>query len=148
MENKSRIQQIMAHLASAASTAADGVSEAVHSAGDAVGEKYSAFKLGVEINRLHDEQNQLFANIGRTMYMIHTGAIPTEPDVDDGEMADAQGTVDSLLALAAEKQRAIDEAEEKLQKLNGQKACAVCGTVAEPKDKYCAQCGTPLPQAE
>ncbi|MGD9560612.1 MAG: hypothetical protein AB7V55_08420 [Oscillospiraceae bacterium] len=145
MDKDSRIRQILAHLGSAASTAADGVNEAVHSAGEMVGDKYAAFKLGVEINRLQDEQCKLFCDIGRTMYMIHTGAIPSEPENAEGETMDAQQTVDQLLAKADEKQKALDEATEKLNKLNGQKVCAVCGAVANPKDKFCANCGAKFP---
>lgn len=146
-QNNSRIQQILSHLASAATTAADGVTEAVHSAGEAVGDKYSAFKLGVEINRLHDEQAKLFSDIGRTMFLIHTGGIPADAKNEAGEVLDAQDTVDKLLALADDKQREIDEATEQLNKLNGQRVCVVCGKVAaNSADKYCAACGTKLPE--
>ncbi len=141
----SKVNQILAHLAGAASVAKDGVSDAVQTAGQAVNEKYSAVKLTLEVNRLHDEQIKLFADIGRTMFLVRTGAFDAEVKTEDGTTVDAQQTIDALLEQADQKQTEIDAAAEKLAALNGTKVCAVCGHAADPKDVYCSACGTKFP---
>lgn len=145
MDKESRINQILAHLASAASIAGNGVSEAVNTAGDKVEEKYSEFKLKIEVTRLKDELDKLFANIGRTMYMIHIGALREGHTTEDGTVMDVQQTVDNLLKLAVEKQAEIDAATEKLCKTSGKKTCPVCHKVANTGDKHCSECGAKLP---
>ena len=147
MDNKdSRINQILSYLAKAASTAADGVNEAVQSAGSAVGDKYSIFKIQMDLSRLQEEQAKMFQDIGRTMLMIKTGAF--EQKNTEGEPIDGQETVDKLLALAEEKQIEIDEAAKKVNELSGDIVCSVCGIVCNSKDIYCSSCGTKLPVFE
>lgn len=147
MDNKdSRINQILSYLAKAASTAADGVTEAMQSAGDAVNDKYSVFRLNIDLGRLQAEQEKMFMDIGRTMFMVKTGAFDQKDA--DGEVIDGQDTVDKLLNLAEEKQAEIDEAAKKVSDLSGDIVCPVCSKVSGPKDHYCSACGTKLPEIE
>lgn len=148
MENKnSKIDQILAHLAEAASVAASAATDAVQSAGNVVGDKYNSVKVTLELNRLQDEQSKLFCDIGRTMFLIQTGAFVDEPKTEAGEVIDAQETVDRLLALASDKQQEIDAAAQRLTELSGDRVCAVCGTIStNPRDKFCANCGAKLPE--
>ena len=147
MDNKdSRINQILSYLAKAASTAADGVNEVVQSAGSAVGDKYSTFKLNMELSRLQTEQEQMFEDIGRTMFMVKTGAF--DQKTAEGEVIDGQDTVDKLLGLAEEKQAEIDDTAKKVSDLSGDAVCPVCSNVCEPKACYCSACGTKLPEKE
>lgn len=144
-DNKdNRINQILASLATAASTAADGVSDAVQTAGQVVGEKYDAVKLNVELARLQEDQKKLFSDIGRTMFMIQSGAVVAGNE-ESGELVDAQQTIDRLLLLADQKQQEIDLAADRLYKLNGNVVCNICGKVCSGKDVYCAACGAKLP---
>lgn len=145
MDKNSKINQILAHLAGAASAAADGVSGAVHSAGTAVAEKYDAIKLNVELNRLQAEQKVLFEDIGRTMFLIQAGAFNRDTK---GEVVDAQQMVDRFLLLADQKQQEIDLISERLHELNGEKVCPVCGKVCKPEDTFCSACGAQLPVEE
>ncbi|MDL2325294.1 hypothetical protein LJC61_09170 [Ruminococcaceae bacterium OttesenSCG-928-A16] len=147
-DNKdNRINQILASLAAAATSAADGVTDAVHTAGQVVGEKYDAVKLNIELARLQEEQKKLFADIGRTMFMIQAGTIADSADTDS-ELVDAQQTVDRLLLLADQKQQEIDLTADRLFKLNGNIVCNVCGKVCSGKDSFCSACGAKLPEME
>lgn len=147
MDNRdSRINQILSYLAKAATTAADGVNEAVQNAGNAVNDKYSVFRLNIDLSRLQAEQEKMFQDIGRTMFMVKTGAFDQKDE--DGEVIDGQDTVDKLLSLAEDKQAEIDEAAKKVQDLNGDVVCPVCSKVSKPVDKYCSACGTKLPEPE
>lgn len=149
-DNKdNRINQILANLAAAAATAADGVSDAVHSAGQVVGEKYDIVKLNVELTRLQDEQKKLFADIGRTMFLIQAGSVAESAETEgETELDEAQNTVDRLLLLADQKQQEIDLVADRLFKLNGNVVCVVCGKVCNGKDAYCSACGAVLPKSE
>lgn len=145
MERKpDKISQILTHLAGAASAAADGVSDAVHAGKQAVGEKYDEVKLSIELSRLQEEQQKYFRDIGRTMHLIQSGVFAAEDDATQGELVDAQQTIDRLLLLADQKQQEIDQIAQRLSELNGSKMCVVCGKVASSKDSYCAACGTKL----
>lgn len=138
-----RINQILSHLASAATTAADGVTDVVHTAGQMVGEKYEAVKATTEMNRLLDEQNKLFADIGRAMFTMRVSA-PASEESDAG-VSETQHTIDRLMLLADQKQQEIDALAEKINKLTGDKACPACGNIASSKDVFCSACGAKLP---
>ena len=134
--NHSRINQILSHLAGAASAAADGVTDVVHSAGNAVGDKYNAVKLNLEISRLKGEQSNLFGEIGRVMFLEKYASAPAGAD-----------SVDILLEKAEAKQSEIDEAAKRLQELTGERVCENCGKVAASEDVFCSRCGAKLPPA-
>lgn len=146
--NDNHIKQILDYLAKAATVAADGVSEVVQRAGNAVGGKYDNFKLGLELNRLHNEQAKMFEDLGRTLFMVKTGAFEAQQTEDGEEPIDGQETVDKLLQLAEEKQAQIDEVAQKLKEASGERACPVCGKVAEHDHIFCPACGTKLPEEE
>lgn len=145
--NNSRIQQIIAHLAGAASIAADGVTDAVHTAGNAVGEKYDSIKLTVEIRKLQDEQNKLLADIGRALFIVKNGSVPDSTE-SNADVSDAQAEIDRILELAAEKQVEIDTASQKLTELQGTKTCHNCNSRTDPANKYCPSCGASLESEE
>lgn len=145
MDKDGRINQILAHLASAASIAGSGVSEAVNSAGSKVEEKYSEFKLKMDLARLKEEMDKLLANVGRTMYMIHIGALADAQKTEDGTILDTQEAIDNLLKQADQKQAEIDAISDTLAKTSGKRACAVCNKVADSDDQYCSACGAKLP---
>lgn len=143
-----RINDILSHLASAAYAAADTVSDAMQTTGQAVGEKYDAMKLNIELSRLQDEQTKLFSDIGRTMFMIKSGGFDSTVETEEAEVVDAQQVIDRLLILADQKQQAIDDISKRLKKLSGAKVCVVCGKVSDNKDVFCAGCGAKLPVEE
>lgn len=140
--NNKGIHQIIEHLSNAASAAASSVGSAAQKAGQYVGEKYDVVKLKIELNRLQSDQKNIFADIGRTMFLLQSGGF-----ADNGitNAVDAQQLVDQLLLLAEEKQQNIDELTDKLNQLSGSVVCVVCGRVCDARDTYCPTCGAKLP---
>ncbi len=141
MENNTgRIQQIIAHLAGAASVAADGVSDAAHTAGSVVGDKYNSIKLTVEIRKLQDEQTKLFADAGRALFVVKNAA---SGETDSG-VSGAQDEIDRILELSSQKQTEIDAASQKLSDLQGAVTCPQCGKSTDSANSFCPACGTSL----
>ena len=105
-------------------------------------------KLNIELSRLQDEQTKLFADIGRTMFMIKSGGFDSTVETEDAEVVDAQQVIDRLLILADQKQQEIDDISKRLKKLSGAKVCVVCGKVCDTKDVFCSGCGAKLPTEE
>ena len=66
--NTSRILQELVN-------AADEAKSAVQSAATAVGEKYDIVKAGLEMNRLEVRQEAVFSDIGRVLFLVHTGKV-------------------------------------------------------------------------
>lgn len=139
MNNDSHINKIISHLASAATTAADGVGCAVKAAGQAVGSQYDRFKLNMDLAKLKQEQDELFTEIGHSLYQLKNG---------NGEGAATQQQVDDLLEMAAEKQKEIDLTLEKLNSISGVTLCPNCAKVVDKEDIFCSACGTKLPEIE
>lgn len=147
----SRINEILTHLACAASAAADSVSDVVQSTGQVVGDKYDVVKLNIELARLQEEQRKLFSDIGRTLFLVKSGEVAADPTPEEAiepEVSDAQQTIDRLLLLADQKQQEIDDITLRLKKLNGATVCIICGKVADSKDIFCSVCGAKLPKDE
>lgn len=137
--NDNRMGEILGHLGRAAGAAAGSVSDATKAASAKIGEKYNVLKLNLDINRMHSEQDKLFSEIGRALFMVKQGG-------DDAEST--QQTVDDLLGQAEEKQREIDEAGRRLAKLSGKQTCTACGRSCSDEDSFCAACGARLPVPE
>lgn len=146
MSNESHINKIISHLASAATTAADGVGCAVKAAGQVVNDQYDRLKLNMDMTRLQQEQEKLFTEIGRCMYNLQAGKFETEATTEEGKAIDAQQEVDQLLQVADEKQQEIDLTAEKLHKLSGVAVCPNCAKVVDKEDTFCSACGEKLPE--
>ncbi len=150
-----KISQLLQDLGEAAANAADSVSAAVQSARDAVSEKYDSVKLSLERSRLEDQQEDIFSDIGRMLFLMHTGKVTDTVATDDGDKTPQQ-VIDALLVNAEQVQQQIDAVEEKLgvelekedtvQPADGT-PCPSCGHVCRPDDVFCAACGGRLQAA-
>lgn len=145
-EDNNRIHQIIANLSSAASVAVDGMGDAVQNAGNVVSGKYDSIRMNIELNRLQDEQEGLFANIGRIMFKLQGGKAAIEDNAE--QVVDAQQEVDRLLLLADQKQQEIDLCATRIFNNSGNVVCEGCGKVSSGKDVYCPRCGTKLPKKD
>lgn len=150
-----KISQLLQDLSEAAANAADSVSAAVQSARDAVSEKYDTVKLNLELSRLEDQQEDIFSDIGRMLFLMHTGKVQDNVVTDEGDKTPQQ-VIDALLVNAEQMQQQIDAVEEKLgveleQEEAAQPAdgtpCPSCGHVCRPDDVFCAACGGRLKAA-
>lgn len=145
MDNKdSRINQILSHLAKAGSIAAGSVTDAVTHCGNAVGDKYKGVKLTLELNRLHDEQDLLFTEIGRMMFQVNNGDFEATNINDEGEPLSAQDEIDRLIALAGDNQKDIDALSKEIHDLDGDVSCTSCNKMNDESANYCSSCGAKL----
>lgn len=135
-KNTSRILQELAN-------AADEAKSAVYSAAAAMGEKYDSVKAGLEMNRLEIRQEAVFSDIGRVLFLIHTGKIKDTMETDEGPRS-PQRVIDELLIGAEQIQQEIDAAQARMQENRPGRYCTKCGREVGEDDVYCAACGAKL----
>ena len=125
--------------------AADEAKNAVQSAATVVGEKYDSVKAGLEVNRLEIRQEAVFSDIGRVLFLVHTGTIQDVLETDEGQRSPQQ-VIDELLISAEQIQQEIDAAEARIQENKNERFCPQCGRQVGTDDVYCAGCGAKLPE--
>lgn len=147
----SNINGILQNIVSTAAMAAVEAKTAVRSAGRAVAEKYDEMKLNVELLRLTEEQEDVFSDIGRMLFLLHTGVVTDTVMSDAGERTPQQ-VIDSLLVNAEQLQQEMDVIAGRLAVECDEKLCPECGHGCGAHDAFCAACGAklagaPAPQA-
>lgn len=147
----SNINGILQNIVSTAAMAAVEAKTAVRSAGRAVAEKYDEVKLNVELLRLTEEQEDVFSDIGRMLFLLHTGVVTDTVMSDAGEKTPQQ-VIDSLLVNAEQLQQEMDVITGRLAVECDEKRCPECGHGCGAHDAFCAACGAklagaPAPQA-
>ena len=95
----SNLSKILHYLANSAADAAAGARSAVMNAKEAIGEKYDNVKLNMELNQLDEKQENVFSDIGRMMFLMHTGKLKDTVMTEDGPKTPQQ-VIDSLLLTA------------------------------------------------
>lgn len=139
-----RINQILHELASTAADAAAGARAVVMNAKETLGDTYDTVKLNLAWSRLDEEQEHLFSDIGRMLFLIHTGRIGDTVMSDEGEKSPQQ-VIGALLLNAEQIQQQLDALELKL----GERApcgpiCTQCGKHCMAGDRFCHACGALL----
>ena len=109
----SNVNKILQNIVNTATLAADEAKAAVHSAGKAVAGKYDEVKMNIELARLSDEQEDVFSDIGRMLFLMHTGAVKDTVMSDEGEKSPQQ-VIDALLVSAEQVQQEMDVITDKL----------------------------------
>ena len=115
----SNVNKILQNIVNTATLAADEAKAAVHSAGKAVAGKYDEVKMNIELARLSDEQEDVFSDIGRMLFLMHTGAVKDTVMSDEGEKSPQQ-VIDALLVSAEQVQQEMDVITDKLTVLDAQ----------------------------
>lgn len=141
-QKDSRINQIVAHLTKAGALAASSVTDAVSQAGNVVGDKYKSVKMTLEMNQLFDEQQDIFTEIGETMFKIKRGEFHTAAADEDAQAP--QNEVDRLLELAEAKQSEIDILAKNISDLSHDCVCQNCGREIDKKANFCSYCGATI----
>ena len=139
----SNVNKILQNIVNTATLAADEAKAAVHSAGKAVAGKYDEVKMNIELARLSDEQEDVFSDIGRMLFLMHTGAVKDTVMSDEGEKSPQQ-VIDALLVSAEQVQQEMDVITDKLTVCRNEKVCPCCGRICGEHDAFCAVCGTRL----
>ena len=143
----SNVNKILQNIVNTATLAADEAKAAVHSAGKAVAGKYDEVKMNIELARLSDEQEDVFSDIGRMLFLMHTGAVKDTVMSDEGEKSPQQ-VIDALLVSAEQVQQEMDVITDKLTVCRNEKVCPCCGRICGEHDAFCAVCGTRLSEEE
>ena len=139
----SNINAVLQNIVSTAAIAASEAKTAVRSAGKRVAEKYDAVKLNVELLRLTEEQENVFSDIGRMLFLLHTGAVTDTVMSDEGEKTPQQ-VIDALLVSAEQLQQEMDVIAGRLAVESDERICPECGRICGGHDVFCAVCGTRL----
>lgn len=138
------VRKILQTLADTATNAAEEARGAVQSAKKGMAEKYDAVRLGIEHSRLQTQQERLFADIGRTMFLLRSGTLQTVQANAGADEKTPQQVIESLLLNAEQVQQALDAIAEKLSDARGERTCPLCGRLCVEHDTFCAVCGTKL----
>ncbi|MBD5093333.1 MAG: hypothetical protein HDT26_03400 [Subdoligranulum sp.] len=140
----SNINAVLQNIVSTAAMAASEARTAVRSAGKAVFEKYDKVKLSVELLRLTEEQENVFSDIGRMLFLMHTGVVTDTVMSDEGEKTPQQ-VIDALLVSAEQLQQEMDVITDRLAvEDDDERICPECGRICDGGDVFCAVCGTRL----
>lgn len=134
------MKKMLAAIAVTAQEAADEAKEKMHSAGQTLSDKYDEAKLNLAFSRTKTEQERIFTDMGRILFLMDTGNAQPE----DTSTAPKQ-ILSHLMVAAEQKQQELDRLRERLEKLNTGKKCPSCGNRCEDDDRYCHSCGAKLP---
>lgn len=144
---KKMLQNLAESAAAATADARDYVQNASKAVSDAMSEKSATVKLNLELARLRGEEEHLFSEIGRTMFLVNSGALRADAAENDSKKTPQQ-MIDDLLVNAEQLQQQMDAITEKLGAVKGEKVCSVCGRLCAAQDAFCAICGTKLSNDE
>lgn len=116
--------------------AAAQTAQAMGKAADIASKKTNEFVAGaknnLQIYELNSQIEGLMREIGRCVYLAHTGA-----QIDTGE-------VDGKISAIDEKYALIAKMKEESARQRPANLCPVCGGACGPEDAYCKRCGSQL----
>lgn len=136
------IKKLLREVGRTASAAADEAKSAMGNAGKAVSNTADTARANLQLLTLRADQEDIFAEIGKTMYLLNSGALKSDALQEDGGEAGVK--INRLLMKAAEKQSEIDYYIEKLAQRKNGKPCPACGKKCRDEDTFCPSCGQRL----
>jgi len=126
------MKELLERVKAGAATAAFAVSRAADAATQKAGELADNTKLNLQIFDLSTEIDVLFKELGKIVYLTHTGV-----EVDEAEVA-------AKIAAIDEKYAAVARVRAKLTARKNCVQCPVCGEDCEKDDAFCRHCGSAL----
>ena len=126
------MKDLLERVKAGAVTAAVAVSRAADVATQKAGELADSTKLNLQIFDLNTEIEVLFKELGKIVYLTHTGV-----EVEEAE-------VESKIARIDDKYAALAEVRARLAARKNCVKCPICGSDCEKDDAFCRHCGSAL----
>ena len=111
-----RVNDVLERMRQTAAQAAQAMGKAANAASKKTNELVSSTKVNLQIFELKNDIEALYKEVGRSVYMAHTGE-----------------AVDRLSCL-----------QEELERQRPGKRCPACGKACQPEDAFCRFCGQRL----
>jgi len=127
-----KVLEILEKAKATAMTAASAAGRAADSAGKLAGDLFSSTKLNLQIFDLNTDIELLFKEIGKAVYLTHTGA-----DVDAEEIGAKISAIDA-------KYLRIREIKEQIEARRETVRCPECGVECNKENAFCHICGQAL----
>ncbi|WP_458863770.1 zinc ribbon domain-containing protein [Acidaminobacterium chupaoyuni] len=130
MEQK--VQEVFEKVRVTAVAAASAAGKAADAAGKKAGELVGTTRMNLQIFDLNNEIDLLFKEIGKSVYLTHTGV-----------EADSQ-EIDRKIQQIDEKYLAIAQLKQQIEELRATVKCPKCGNACSRDDVFCSVCGQQL----
>ena len=127
-----KIKDLLEKVKVTATTAAEAAGKAADVASKKAGELANVTKLNLQIFDLNTDIELLFKEIGKSVYLTHTGA-----EIEAEE-------IDSKIVQIDEKYAKIAELKECIASRKTTCRCPNCGCECNKTDSFCSACGTKL----
>ncbi len=127
-----RISEILERAKATAMNAATAAGKAADSAGKIAGDLFETTKINLQVFDLNTDIELLYKEIGKCVYLTHTGA---DVNADD---------ITAKIAAIDEKFGRISELKELIAERKSVLRCEACGAECEKTAVFCSICGKPL----
>lgn len=128
-----RMNDMLEKMRIAAAQTAQAMGKAADIASKKTNEFVAGAKSNLQIYELNSQIEGLMREIGRCVYLAHTGA-----QVETGEIDGKIAAIDEKYALIAKMK------EENAPRRPASGICPECGSPCGPEDAFCRHCGSPL----
>lgn len=128
----SRVIDLLEKAKATAMNAASAAGKAADSATKIAGGLFETTKLNLQVFDLNTDIELLFKEIGKSVYLTHTGA-----DIDAEEISAKVNAIDEKYAKIQQLRQNIEERRDSLK-------CKECGRECERGDTFCRSCGKSL----
>ncbi len=139
------VNKIFESIANAASEVVDEAKDVAQSASKVIAGQYGNVKLRLELSQLQEVQRGIFAQIGRTLFLIHSGEFKNEDGAEEGDnIASAQKIIDENLLEAAKLDAQISALQIRIAQSQNKRICQSCKNACAQNEAYCSSCGNKL----
>lgn len=127
-----KLMELLEKIKATAATAAEAAGKAADVASKKASELAGVTKLNLQVFDLNTDIELLFKDIGKAVYLTHTGA-----EIEAEE-------IDAKIALIDEKYAKIAELRECIASKKTTFCCSNCGRECDKGDAFCSSCGAAL----